>query len=106
MTTLILLSIAPMSEIAKVDFKNVFAVTASAISDWFTPNHLLGEIEANYLERAGNIQDDVLTTQATADTNLTVGDSVELYVAVKDKDGNDANVGACDFRRNTTGMCC
>lgn len=93
LVVLTLISFAPMSEIAEFDFKNAFTVTANAISDFFTPNYSLGVIRADSLARTDNKSKDVLSTQATGSATLTIGDSVDLYIAVKDKEGNDANVG-------------
>ena len=98
LVTIMLLSTAPMSEIAKIDFLSIFNTIASAVEKTFKLGNELGNIEIVSTKRGNQKAGKALSTQADdVSANLTVGDTLELRIHVykKDDDGNlvEAEVG-------------
>lgn len=98
LVTIMLLSTAPVSEPAKIDFLSIFDTIASAVNETFKLGNEFGDIEIVAAKRSDQKAEKTLSTQADdVYANLTVGDTLELYIHVykEDQDGNkvEADVG-------------
>lgn len=96
LVALMLLSIAPMSEIAKIDFPSLFSSMAYAVGSSLKLGCKLEEITIVSSSRGNGKIDDSWGTNATDESsiNLTAGDTLELKINVKKKDENGNVVDA------------
>lgn len=88
LVVIMILSIAPMSEIAKIDFPSIFNSVAYAVSRIINPEFEMGNIKIVSSNRDIRNTNE-LSTQATGDSvNLTVGDTLTLNIPIYKEDEN------------------
>ena len=100
LVTIMLLSTAPASEIAKIDFLSIFDTIAYAVNKTFKLGNEFGDIEIVSTKRSNQKAEKTLSTQADdVYANLTVGDTVDLYIHVykEDQDGNQVEADVGEF---------